>query len=75
MRGEGEKPHQCAAIGVDRVYGKKSWAEENKTRMNATTNGGERNSSEKGNEEQTENMGKLTVVTKDGRVIIETNHG
>jgi len=43
--------------------------------MNATTNGGERNSSEKGNKEKTEKMGKLTVVTKDGRVIVETNHG
>lgn len=43
--------------------------------MDPTTNEGERNSSEKANEEKTEKMGKLTVVTKDGRVIIETNHG
>ena len=43
--------------------------------MNATTKEGEQNSSKKANEEKFERMGKLAVVTKDGRVIVETNHG
>ena len=68
-----EEPHHYTTNSGNTIYSRKL-GRKDQTRMNATTNEGEQNSLEKANE-STEKVGNLTLVTKDGRVIVETNHG